>query len=112
MNHVKNLTNQCLPLTKKEFLKLAYDLAVNLKLSHRFNTEKGIAGKHFYYDFMARHPDLSLRTPESTSLMRAVGYNKPQVELFYNNLEKLINQFNFSPSIIYNCDETGVNCVK
>lgn len=43
--------------------------------------------------------------------MRAVGYNKPQVELFYNNLEKLINQFNFPPSNVYHCDETGVSCV-
>jgi len=112
VNHVKDLANRCLPLMKKEFLKLAYDLAVALKLPHRFNTEKGIAGKHFYHDFMARHPDLSLRKPESTSLMRAVGFNKPQVELFYNNLEKLMNQFNFLPSNIYNCDETGVSCVQ
>jgi len=42
INHVKNLTNRCLPLMKKEFLKLAYDLAVELKLLHRFNTEKGM----------------------------------------------------------------------
>lgn len=113
VNHVKDLANRCLPLMKKEFLKLAYDLAVDLKLPHRFNTEKGLAGKHFYCDFMARHDsDLSLRTLESTNLMRAVGFNKPQVELFYNNLEKLMNQFNFSPSNIYNCDETGISCVQ
>ncbi|XP_036146776.1 uncharacterized protein LOC118646934 [Monomorium pharaonis] len=112
LNHVKDLSNRCLPLMKKEFLKLAYDLAVELKLPHRFNTEKRTAGKHFYYDFMARHPDLSLRTPESTSMMRAVGFNKLQVDLFFSNLEKLMNQYNFPPSNIYNCDETGVSCVQ
>ncbi|XP_011858337.1 PREDICTED: uncharacterized protein LOC105555900 [Vollenhovia emeryi] len=100
VNHVKDLSNRCLPLMKKEFLKLAYDLAVELKLPHRFNTEKGTAGKHFYYDFMARHSDLSLRTPESTSVMRAVGFNKPQVDLFFSNLEKLMNRYNFPPSNI------------
>lgn len=49
-----------MPLSKKEFLKLAYELAVKLKLPHRFNNEKKLAGKHFYDDFMKRHPDLSL----------------------------------------------------
>jgi len=34
------LANRCLPLMKKNFLKLAYDLTVELKLPHRFNTEK------------------------------------------------------------------------
>jgi hypothetical protein len=32
-------------LMKKEFLKLAYDLAEVMKISHRFNKEKGSAGK-------------------------------------------------------------------
>jgi len=31
-----------LPLMKNKFLKLAYDLAVELKFPHRFNTEKGM----------------------------------------------------------------------
>lgn len=106
------MTSRCLPLTKKEFLQLAYDLAVELKLPHRFNTEKQTAGKHFYYDFMTRHPNLSLRTPESTSLMQAVGFNKPQVERFFENVVNLTNKYNFSPSNIYNRGETGVSCVQ
>jgi len=40
INHVKNLANRCLSLMKKKFLKLAYNLAVELNLLHRFNTEK------------------------------------------------------------------------
>lgn len=111
VDHIKDLSNRCMPLMKKEFLKLAYDLAEVMKIPHRFNKEKGSAGKHFYYDFMKRHSDISLRTPESTSMMRAVGFNKPQVDLFYDNLEKLMKQYKFIPSRIYNCDETGVSCV-
>ncbi|XP_021696059.1 uncharacterized protein LOC110675412 [Aedes aegypti] len=61
---------------------------------------------------MGRHPDISLRTPESTSLMRAVGFNRPQVDLFYSNLRTLTERYNFRPSNIYNCDETGVTCVQ
>jgi len=87
---VKDLINYYLPLTKKELVKVAYDLAVKLKLPHRFNTEKRMAGKHFYYDFMARHTDLSLRTSESTNLIRAVSFNKSQVQIFFYNLKKFI----------------------
>ncbi|XP_037293571.1 uncharacterized protein LOC119189035 [Manduca sexta] len=111
VDHIKDLSNRCMPLMKKEFLKLAYDLAEVMKIPHRFNKEKASAGKHFYYDFMKRHSDISLRAPESSSMMRAVGFNKPQVDLFYDNLEKLMKQYKFTPSRIYNCDETGVSCV-
>lgn len=100
VNHVKDLSNRCLPLMRKEFLKLAFDLAESMKIPHRFSKDKGTAGKHFYYDFMQRHPDLSLRAPESTSMMRAVGFNKPQVDLYYDNLEKLLTQYKFPPSNI------------
>lgn len=110
--HITDLANRCMPLSRKEFLKLAFDLAQHLKVPHQFNLSKGTAGKHFYYNFMSRHPDLSLRTPESTSLMRAVGFNKPQVDLFYTNLRKLMEKYKFRASDIYNCDETGVTCVQ
>lgn len=101
-----------MPLTRKEFLKLSFDLAEQLKLNHRFNMIKKTAGKHFYYNFIKRHPDLSLRRPESTSLMRAVGFNRPQVERFFNNLKDICEKYNFGPSDIYNCDETGVSTVQ
>lgn len=67
--------------------------------------------KNFYYDFMKRHPELALRTPESTSIMRAVGFNKPQVDAFFNKLGELIQKFSFPPSRIYNADETGISTV-
>lgn len=109
--HLVDMSNRCMPLTRKEFLKLAYDLAEKLKLDHRFNRTKKAAGKHFYYDFIKRHPELSLRKPESTSLMRAVGFNRPQVNRFFENLKSVCEKFQFGPSDIYNCDETGVSTV-
>ncbi|XP_067216924.1 uncharacterized protein [Linepithema humile] len=109
--HVVNLSHRCMPLTKKEFQKLAFDLAESLKIDHRFNKEKKMAGKHFYYDFIKRNPGLSLRTPEPTSLLRSVGFNRPQVKLFYDNLKSLYEKYNFEASDIFNCDETGVSTV-
>lgn len=110
-NHVRNLDNQLMPLSKKEFLKLAYQLAENMKIRHRFNKEKKMAGKDFYYEFMSRHQELSLRTAESTSLQRAAGFNKAQVSRFFDHLATLIERHNFSPANIFNADETGVSVV-
>lgn len=43
--HVKDL-DSLMPLTRIEFLKLAYQFAVCLKISHRFNKKK-MAGNYF-----------------------------------------------------------------
>lgn len=69
-SHIKDFADRCMPLSKNEFLKHSYDLAEKLKLPHRFNNEKKMAGKHFYVDFMKRHPNISLRSAESRSIMR------------------------------------------
>jgi hypothetical protein len=109
--HVIDLDNRLMPLTRSEFLRLAFDLAEKIKIPHRFNKEKRMAGKDFFCNFKKRNPDLALRTPEATSLMRAVGFNKFQVDRFYDLFLKLQGQFRFQASQIYNADETGVSTV-
>ncbi|KAJ4425442.1 hypothetical protein ANN_28057, partial [Periplaneta americana] len=111
VKHIKDLDNRMMPLTKKEFLKLTFDLAETLRILHRFNKEKKRAGKDFYYNFLKRHPNLSLQTAESTSSQRAVGFNRPQVSRFFDKLGDLQNQFHFPASRIFNADETGISCV-
>jgi hypothetical protein len=70
-----------------------------------------MAGKDFFLAFKKRNPDLVLRTPEATSLMRATGFNKPQVDRFYDLLLKLQEQFGFQAPHLYNIDETGASTV-
>lgn len=53
-----------------------------------------MAGKYFFCEFKKRNPGVVLRTPEATSLMRSTGFNKPQVDRFYDLLFVLY----------YNCD--------
>ncbi|KAJ4437385.1 hypothetical protein ANN_17529, partial [Periplaneta americana] len=112
LNHVKDLSHRLLPLTRKEFLNLAFQLAEALKIPHQFNRDKKTAGKQFHYDFMKRHPNLSLRTPESTSLNRSIGFNKPQVNRFFESLTNLMEKYEFIPYKIYNCGETSVTTVQ
>jgi len=104
--HVIDLDNRLMPLTS-EFLCSAYNLAEKSNINHSFNREKRMAGKDFFLAFKKRNPDLAMRTPEVTSLMRATGFNKPQVDRFYDLL-KLQEQFRFQASQIYNADETEV----
>jgi len=59
-----------------------------------------VAGKDLFLAFKKRNPDLALRTPEATSLMRATGFNKPHVDRFYDLLLKLQEQFAFQASQI------------
>ena len=73
VRHIKDMDARLMPFTRKEFMKLAYDLATKMKIDHRFNQQNKMAGKDFYYNFMKKHPDLSLRQPQSTSLMRTVA---------------------------------------
>ncbi|KAG8232225.1 hypothetical protein J437_LFUL011971 [Ladona fulva] len=106
-NHVSALDSQLMPLSKPEFLKLAE----KLKIEHRFNKETSMVGKDFYV-FMNRHPDLRLRTAESTSLQRAVGFSKDKVNIFFDKLTEHMEKYKFNPSrILINADETGVSCV-
>ncbi|XP_030754953.1 uncharacterized protein LOC115881553 [Sitophilus oryzae] len=111
VRHLKDLDNRFLPVNKKEFLTLAYDLAEHFKLQHQFSKTKKTAGNKFYCGFINRHPEFSLRSAQSTNLQRAQGFNKKQVEAFFEKLENLMEKYSFSPSRIFNCDETGVSVV-
>lgn len=67
INYVKKMAEKCLPLDKTEFLRLAYRLAEENNIPHRFNNETKEAGKQFFYSFMKRHGELALKTPRSIS---------------------------------------------
>ena len=47
---------------------------------------KDKAGDGWVRGFLNRHPELTLRKPEPTSIARATGFNKPQVQRFFDLL--------------------------
>ena len=107
----QNLDDMMFCMTAKDLMGLAYEVA----LAHgirKFSDVKKSVGKKWYYNFMRRHPDLSLRSPEPTSLAHAACFNREAVYNFFDLLEKLIDEHNFTPAKIYNVDETGHSTVQ
>lgn len=98
-------------LTPAELRRLAFDFAEAHKIEYRFNKESKIAGEDWYQGFIKRHPSLTLRTPEKTSLVRASGLNEVVVNKSYDLLDNLMSAYNFSPSRIYNVDESVISTV-
>ncbi|CAH1965165.1 unnamed protein product [Acanthoscelides obtectus] len=96
-------------LTRIELRRLAYQLAERNNIQHNFHHE--MAGVDWLKGFLRRHQNLSVRTPEATSAARAMGFNKVAVGQFFGLLTKLMDDYNFRPTRIYNVDETGLTTV-
>lgn len=100
-------------LTTVQVRNLAYEFAAALdkKYPNSWDLNK-IAGYDWFKGFMGRHPQLSLRSPEATSLGRATSFNKKNVDDFLGNLKSLYEKYKLTPDSVYNCDETGVSTVN
>ncbi|CAI6354936.1 unnamed protein product [Macrosiphum euphorbiae] len=100
-------------LSKVSAMKLASDYAI---ANHKNIPESWIknksTGKDWFRGFLKRNTQLSLRTPEATSLSRATSFNRKNVQDFFDNLREVIENYNFEPQNIYSCDETGCTTVQ
>lgn len=110
-NHILKLSNMFYGLTPSTIKQIAFEYAVAKKLRHNFNVEKKSCGKDWLRGFLARHPRISLRRPEATSLNRVMAFNRKNVNLFYDNLELVFEKYKFPARRIYNVDETGISGV-
>ncbi|XP_018366330.1 PREDICTED: uncharacterized protein LOC108763322 [Trachymyrmex cornetzi] len=82
-------------LSSKEVRKLAYQYAVAIKAKFPETwTKNMMAGPDWFSKFIKRNEELSIRTPEATSLARATSFNRT------------------NPCDKWNMDETGVFTVQ
>lgn len=109
-NYLKEFNVMAFGLTSKECRKLAYEYAEQNNITHQFNNDLKLAGKDWLISFMKRH-NLSLRTPESTSLGRLMSFNRVEVTRFFDLLREVRLKYNFPPDKIYNTDESGFSTV-
>lgn len=98
-------------LTRRDIRTLAFQLAVQNNLPNPFSAIHQCAGRDWLRLFLKRHPNLSFRQPTGTSEARAKGFNKENVSLFFDLLEKEMEEHHFSADNIYNVDETGISLV-
>ena len=110
--HALDLESKLFGLNSVELRKLAFELAEANGVEHNFNRVKRVAGKDWFKGFMTRHPQISVRKPEATSLARAQAFNRPQVSKFFRVLEETMKDHDINPLRVYNVDESGLNTVQ
>ena len=71
-----------------------------------------MAGKDWLQGYFSRYPDLSIRAPQGTNLSRAVAFNRPKVQQFFDVYRQLLLEVPCTPSRIWNMDETGITNVQ
>lgn len=69
-----------------------------------------MAGKNWVYGFCKRN-SLRVRTPEKCSLGRAIGFNKVQCSLFFENLKAVMEENKIPSHRLFNMDESGISTV-
>lgn len=109
--YIKEMEVRLFGLSPTEIRHLAFQLAEKNNLDHPFNHESGVAGEDWWHCFQKRHPDLSIRKPESTSAARAMGFNKVAVSSFFGLLSVVVDEHKLTANRIFNVDETGISCV-
>ena len=84
-------------LHTNEVKSLAYKYAakLGLKIPSLWVAAKK-AGSDWLSDFRKRHPNLTLRTPESISFNCATSFNRHKVNAFYDKYELVLQRDEFT----------------
>lgn len=108
--HIQKMQSMGFPLSRSDLRTIVFKFAQQLKLKHKFNTEKQKAGYDFVTGFLERNQDIKIRKSEGISIARLRGMNRNDIESYFNLLETVLkdNELFAKPSNIFNMDETGL----
>ena len=112
-SYIKKAADIYFGLSPKDVRVLAFQCAkeFNIKMPSTWE-EKECAESDWLNGFLRRHPSLSIRVPEPTSLARATSFNRENVKNFFDKLAEVMVRYKFTPNDIWNVDETGVSTVQ
>lgn len=100
--YLKQSARMYFGLSPSEVRRLAYKLAYKNHLSMPLNwQENSMAGVDWLHGFLARHGDITIRTPEATSLSRASSFNEENTSVFFGNSSNIRERYKFEPKDIY-----------
>jgi hypothetical protein len=102
-------------LTSKGCRRLANEMATVNSISCPTTwKENQMAGIDWFMNFMSRNPQLTLRSPEGSSLSRSTSFSKTNVNVFFDNLEQVLKSHTqFADGTrIFNLDETATSTVQ
>ena len=92
---------------------LAYQCAKHFNITMAPSwVEREQAGTDWFTGFLKRHANLSIRTPEATSIGRASAFNRTNVDIFFHKLGPVLDRHMFEAKDIWNVDETRVTTVQ
>lgn len=112
--HVVKLAKLFYGLSRTSLRKVAYEYAVTNQCKNippAWHTT-GLATRDWYYAFMDRYPNLSLKSPEGMSITRVISFNRTNVDTFFQAYAKVMGKYQFPPHRIYNIDETRLYSCK
>lgn len=114
-----DLVDYCLEMDKRfyglrasDIRRLAFQLAIRNNLKHRFSKNQERAGYKWLRSFLKRHPELTLRRPQSLSTAPIKEFTEEYVNFIFIILEPAMEKVKFNPCRIYNIDETGITSVQ
>jgi hypothetical protein len=64
-------------------------------------------GKDWVARFLRRHPELASVRPRSMDAVRIKDTSPERLQQWFNDLEKVVAEFNIKPENFYNMDESG-----
>ena len=68
-------------------------------------TQNEMVGYDWLHSFLKRNTNISLRTPESTSLARMSSFNRFTINTFFQKVADVYRRYGCNASEIFNLDE-------